>query len=197
METTKMSFPIRFIMNLILIGGFITGLFVLVHVCVVQLDLTLGHLPEYYRQYQEEKKREAEMEKEVKPLQLSLRIKTRVTRELLKGQITLPQAAGIFRYLHELPPFDRLGFLPKVTPEKKYGGLVVRWARTEQELYPTFAPKSVVKRLEAELRDLLTGPDGWILEASPEAIPELWSQCSPHAPREASITRSVMATLYL
>jgi len=187
---TKMSFPIRFILNLTLIAGFTGGLFVLLFMCVVQLDLDLRNLPECYRQYQKEKKREAEMEKEIKPLRLALRIKSRVTRELLKGQITLAQAAGIFRYLHEAPPLDRLDFLPKVTPEKKYGGLVVRWAEAERELYPTLAALSVVKRLEAELRELLAGPDGWISEVSPETIPELWSQDNSQAKHEVSITEA-------
>jgi hypothetical protein len=179
---TKMTFPIRFILILTAIAGLVAGLLVLVPVGVVQLDLDLAHLPEFYRQCQEAKQKREEMEEEGKPMLRAIYIKNRVTRQLVGGHMTLRQATSIFRYLHETPPVDHSWIFPGATPEEKYGRNVLVWARTEQSFYPKRVAVGVVERLEAELRELLAGPGGWIPEVSPDAIPELLSQCKPDPP---------------
>jgi len=179
---TKMTFPIRFILILTVIAGLAAGLFVLVPVGVVQLDLDLVHLPEWYRQCQEGKRKREEMEEAGKPMLRALYIKNRVTCELVDGRMTLRQATSIFRYLHETPPVDHTGMFPGATPEEQYGRNVLMWARAEQSIYPKRVAVRVVERLEAELQELLAGPGGWITEVSPEAISELWSQCKPDHP---------------
>jgi len=176
-----MSFPIRFILTLTLIAGLTAGLFVLLWALVVRLDPGLACLPELYRQYQEAKGREAEIDGKGRPQGLAFHIKNRVTRELLQDQMTLRQAVGIFRYLHEAPPFDPATWLPGASPEEKNGRNVLLWARREQKDFPKSVSLRLVERLEAELQELLAGPGGWIPDVSPEAIPELCSPCSPAA----------------
>jgi hypothetical protein len=174
-EMTKMSALIRLILNLTIIVGLTAGLFVLVAACVVQLEPGLGHLPEWYRDYQEAKSKEAEIKRKGRPQLLVFHIKNRVTRELLQGKMTLRQAVGIFRYLHEAPPFDPTIWLPGASREEKYGRNVLESARMEQRCLSTRFSLCVVEHLEAELRELLAGQGGWIPDVNPATIPELSS----------------------
>jgi len=142
-----------------------------------QVDPGLGQLPEWYRKYQEEKSKEAEINRKLgRPLVVSP-IKNRVTHELLQGQTrtSLRQAVGVFRYLHEAPQFELTIELPGATPEEKYGRNVLVWVRVVQSRFPGGFSLRVVERLEAELQKLLAGPGGWIPEVKPEEIPELRS----------------------
>jgi len=172
---TKMSVPIRLILNLTVIVGLTALLLVLLSVWVVQLDLGSGQLPEWYRQFQEAKERETEIDRLGVPNSLVFHIKKRVTHELLGGQTTLRQAVGIFRYLHAAPPFDPSTWFPGASPEEKNGRNVLLWARLEQSRCPTLFSLRAVERLEAELQELLAGPGGWIPDVSPATIPELSS----------------------
>jgi hypothetical protein len=178
-EMTKMSFPIRFLLTLTLIAGLAGGLLVLGLGLMVQLDRGLRYLPELYRNYQEERKKADEMSCASPTLKQSLLFKTRVTQKLLSGQMTLRQAVGIFRNVHEALPLAARVPLSGDTPEEKYGGNVLAWARIEREFYSTHIPERVVQSLEAELHKLLSGPGGWIPEVSPETIAELLSPGSP------------------
>jgi hypothetical protein len=167
--------PLRSILVLTVIVGLSVSLLVLQWGRLASLDLGLVGLPEWYRQYLEEINKEAEIKRKGGLQLLVFPIKNRVTRELLQGQTSLRQAVGIFRYLHETPPFDPTIALPGATPAEKYGRNVLMWARVEQRYFPTRFSFWVVERLEAELQQLLAGPRSWIPEVKGEEIPELRS----------------------
>jgi len=151
------------------------GLLVLLLRWVVQLDLDLGSLRESYPEIEREQKKSEELDRLKKSLSRALSIKIRAIRKLIKGQVTLQQAAGVFRYLQEKPPFDIIpdSRLPGARPEEEYGRSVLRWVQTELELDPSHSYPGVEERLQAELKKLLAGPGGSIPAVNPEAIPGL------------------------
>jgi hypothetical protein len=165
----------RSILILTVIIGLTVGLLVLLSRWVVPLDPGLGRVPEWYRQIREEEKRGAKIDRLLRPQVLASLIKARVARKLVEGQITLRQAVGINRYLHEALPLESMKWLPGDTPEEQYGRNVLASVRAEHRYFPATVPMDVVERLEAELQKLLAGPGGWILEVSPETIAELCS----------------------
>jgi hypothetical protein len=176
MEMTEMSFQIiRINLILTVIAVLIAGLFMLLWPLLVQLVPELRSLPESYRQLNDAEMKEMELSRLLEAELLVGRIQIRVAHELLQGQITLRQAVGIVRYLNEALLSNGPKRLPGVTAEVKYGRQVLAWARAQQGDFPTrFSPRAV-NRLEAELEELLAGPEGWIPEINPEDIPELRS----------------------
>jgi len=169
----RLRFPSIWILTVIV--GLTVGLLVLLSRWLVPLDPGLGRLPDWYRQYREAEMIGAEIDRLLRPEVLASLVKARVARKLVEGQITLRQAVGIFRYLHEALPLESTKWLPGANPEEKYGRNILGLVRAEHRYFPATVPLIVVERLEAELQKLLAGPDGWIPEVSPETIAELYS----------------------
>lgn len=102
-----------------------------------------------------------------------LETKHELTLEVIKGQLSLLEAASRFRSLNEglhTPASSRR--FPGATTEERQCQEVIYWVREVMACKPQEPNPELVKRLEAELRHELSQPGGLSLPAvKPEGFP--------------------------
>jgi hypothetical protein len=157
-----MTFGNRFVMSLALCIAFVTGLNQLRQAGLAEAGLDWWNLPDLLRQYEEDRRKIAELNRQSEIFLQRFAGKERIIKDLITGRKTLLQAAAAFQNLAEslpVPMVEQLPF-PGVTQEEKYCRQVIQWIRIPITHETDSYIEDLIERLERELAEHLGRLEG-------------------------------------
>jgi hypothetical protein len=149
---------IRFALCGIVVGTFLTGLLAAYPEGAVALGVDFWNLPELQRRCEESQRHRAELDERTQPLMRRLQEKSRVSRELAAGRLTLLQAAVQFRDLNAQGrpnPVPLRARFAGSTEAERVCRQVILWTYEEVEMVDAERAERLRASLEEELRQEL------------------------------------------